>query len=307
MPSCSCRSGGTALRRLPGPDPRLRHAVVDRAGARGRPRHRPRPRSCGRQRPPLAPSAARRPPAPSRQLSRRGRQHARARAAQPALLDQREPRAGSRSTTSTREPAVGGGRFRGAPHARRDRRPPHHGAGGRPATRVRPDRRRPAPGPAGGGHQECHAGRAGAVRRTAPHVPRSRRGPRADPEELFRLFSNLVSNAVKYSDPGGRVDLRVVLRTTGWWRLRGRRHRHLGARPGPALPRVLPVHQPRGPSRPGTGLGLAIVARIVERHSAPSSSTPSAVAARPPPSPCHWTGSAAEDEVSAEREDCARS
>jgi len=87
----------------------------------------------------------------------------------------------------------------------------------------------------------------------------------ADRHEMVRLFTNLVSNAIKYNRPGGTVtvtagvegrQLRVTVADTG-----------LGI-PAAALPglgaefyRVKTAHTR---SIPGTGLGLAIVRRILE-------------------------------------------
>jgi signal transduction histidine kinase len=88
-----------------------------------------------------------------------------------------------------------------------------------------------------------------------------------DREELCRLVSNLVGNAVKYSRPGGEV--RVALRRTG-------KHVVLEcADDGMGISAEDQHHlfsdffrstNPEALARPGTGLGLAIVQRIVTRH-----------------------------------------
>lgn len=89
-----------------------------------------------------------------------------------------------------------------------------------------------------------------------------------NPDELLRLLCNLSSNAVKYTDPGGRVDLRVArdgddvlvsVSDTGIG-ISEEDQRHL----------FREFHRSTNPDaleRPGTGLGLAIVERIVRRHS----------------------------------------
>ena len=88
-----------------------------------------------------------------------------------------------------------------------------------------------------------------------------------DPEELRRLVSNLVSNAVKYSREGGTVevglsrdDREVVLRC---------RDDGLGISTEDQQRLFTEFFRSTNPEalrRPGTGLGLAIVARIVGRH-----------------------------------------
>src|SRR5262245_35003521 len=82
-----------------------------------------------------------------------------------------------------------------------------------------------------------------------------------DPEELERALWNLVENAAKWSDSGGRVDLRVAggevtVRDDG---------------PGvPAADRPFIFNRfyrsETGRSHPGSGLGLAIVRQIAETH-----------------------------------------
>ncbi|MGA9746527.1 MAG: HAMP domain-containing sensor histidine kinase [Nocardioides sp.] len=88
-----------------------------------------------------------------------------------------------------------------------------------------------------------------------------------DPDLLFRLCSNLVNNAVKYSHPGGVVDLsldrdgdEVVLTCSD---------EGLGISEedqAKLFGEFFRSTNPEALGRPGTGLGLAIVARIVSRH-----------------------------------------
>lgn len=90
---------------------------------------------------------------------------------------------------------------------------------------------------------------------------------RGMPGELEHLVVNLVSNAVKYSDDRGSVDIRVagvagevVLEVTD---------RGIGIAEeerGRVFGEFFRSANPRARSRPGTGLGLAIAARVVERH-----------------------------------------
>jgi signal transduction histidine kinase len=89
-----------------------------------------------------------------------------------------------------------------------------------------------------------------------------------EPEELFRLLGNLVGNAIKYTDPGGRVTARiarqgrevvVTVTDTG-----------IGISEHDQAQLFREFFRSTNPAalvRPGTGLGLAIVARIVNRHS----------------------------------------
>ncbi|MFC3690810.1 ATP-binding protein [Chenggangzhangella methanolivorans] len=90
---------------------------------------------------------------------------------------------------------------------------------------------------------------------------------RGDRDELIRVAENLIENAVKYGQSGGRVDVGVDLGAEGA-RLVVRDY-------GPG---VAPEHLPRlterfyrvdvGDSRDkgGTGLGLALVKHILQRH-----------------------------------------
>ena len=88
-----------------------------------------------------------------------------------------------------------------------------------------------------------------------------------DPAELDRLLTNLVSNAVKYTDAGGSILVAaerrgsdVVLRVadTGF-----------GISEEDQIGLFSPFYRTTNPEalgQPGTGLGLSIVATIVERH-----------------------------------------
>jgi two-component system sensor histidine kinase MprB len=83
------------------------------------------------------------------------------------------------------------------------------------------------------------------------------------PERLARLVSNLLDNAVKWSAPGGRVEVRL-------------REGELSVRDhGPGLdPADLPFvfdrfyRAPAARRLPGSGLGLAIVRQVAEAHGA---------------------------------------
>lgn len=105
----------------------------------------------------------------------------------------------------------------------------------------------------------------GVTLRMAPHdgVP----VVTGDSELLFRLCANIVNNAVKYSRPGGAVDLvltgvedSVVFTCSD---------DGLGiskADQAQLFSEFFRSTNPEAVGRPGTGLGLAIVARIVSRH-----------------------------------------
>ena len=88
-----------------------------------------------------------------------------------------------------------------------------------------------------------------------------------NPEELLTMVDNLVGNAVKYSNRGGRVDL-SIRRTDGTVCLEVADH-GIGVSEADRL-RIFGEFQrgtdPAVLSRPGSGLGLAIVDRIVRSH-----------------------------------------
>ncbi|MFM7313172.1 MAG: sensor histidine kinase [Cyanobium sp.] len=85
---------------------------------------------------------------------------------------------------------------------------------------------------------------------------------RGQPDQLLRLFTNLLLNAIRFSPPGGRVEV-VALRQGGRLRLRV-------CDQGPGVP---PEHRPliferfwsRGPGQ-HSGLGLPIARAIARRH-----------------------------------------
>jgi two-component system OmpR family sensor kinase len=85
-----------------------------------------------------------------------------------------------------------------------------------------------------------------------------------DPHALSILLNNLVDNAIRYSSPGGKVDI-VLTRAAG----------RLGIAvvdsgpgiPETDMPRILDRFYRGGDARGvGSGLGLAIAARIAQRH-----------------------------------------
>lgn len=113
----------------------------------------------------------------------------------------------------------------------------------------------------------------GVCRTLAPQA--SRRGVRlewsggaglavlGDSVELGRVLLNLVSNGIKYSDDGGRVEVRAEERGDALL-LTVRDH-------GPGVPeQALPTIFGRGVQAPGAreghGIGLSVVARLVESH-----------------------------------------
>jgi signal transduction histidine kinase len=87
-----------------------------------------------------------------------------------------------------------------------------------------------------------------------------------DREELDRIFNNLVSNAVKYTQTGG-VRVRTE-RTDGWVRITVA-DTGIGI-PADALPRLFQeffrAKNAKASRETGTGLGLAIVKDLVERY-----------------------------------------
>jgi signal transduction histidine kinase len=108
---------------------------------------------------------------------------------------------------------------------------------------------------------ECHAA---ARRRWSPASPTcpTSRARAGEPEELHRLLTNLASNAIKYTDPGGRVTVRVT--TQGSSVVATVEDTGIGISPPDQEQLFREFFRSTNPaalSRPGTGLGLAIVAR----------------------------------------------
>ncbi len=90
------------------------------------------------------------------------------------------------------------------------------------------------------------------------------------PSELLSAISNLVSNAIRYTPPGGRIE-------AGWHALPGGRAEFVVKDCGPGIaPEHIPrlterfyrVDRSRSRETGGTGLGLAIVKHVVQRHGA---------------------------------------
>ena len=88
---------------------------------------------------------------------------------------------------------------------------------------------------------------------------------RADGEQVRQVVSNLIDNAIKYTEPGGRVD--VELRTKDAEVIVSVRDTGVGI-PEADLARVFErfyrVDKARAREAGGTGLGLAIVKHLVE-------------------------------------------
>ncbi len=92
-----------------------------------------------------------------------------------------------------------------------------------------------------------------------------------DPRDLEALVANLVSNAIKYSDPGGLV--RVTLRravsegaAAAELEVADQGVGIADAERGHVFEEFFRSRDPRVRARPGTGLGLAIADRVVARH-----------------------------------------
>jgi signal transduction histidine kinase len=86
----------------------------------------------------------------------------------------------------------------------------------------------------------------------------------ADPVRIEQVLANLVSNAVKFSPKGGRIDVRLrhdpeeVRLEVG--------DRGIGIAPAALETIFLPFHRTAPDIAPGTGLGLSVVRHIVEAH-----------------------------------------
>jgi signal transduction histidine kinase/ActR/RegA family two-component response regulator len=87
-----------------------------------------------------------------------------------------------------------------------------------------------------------------------------------DPDRLVQVVSNLVTNAVKYTEPGGRIE--VVLRVEGREAVLCVRDDGVGIAPE-LLDSVFDLFvqaQPGATGRGGLGIGLSLVRRLVEMH-----------------------------------------
>jgi two-component system sensor histidine kinase SenX3 len=88
-----------------------------------------------------------------------------------------------------------------------------------------------------------------------------------DRRQLVSAVTNLLDNAVKYSEPGGRIDVRA--RTDGRWVDLDVRDRGIGI-PSRDLERIFErfyrVDRARSRETGGTGLGLAIVRHVASNH-----------------------------------------
>jgi signal transduction histidine kinase len=87
-----------------------------------------------------------------------------------------------------------------------------------------------------------------------------------DPVRLTQVFANLLGNAVKYTEPGGRIA--VTLTAADGCAVATVRDTGIGITPD-LLPRILDLYDraDASPGRtPGLGLGLTLVRRLVEKH-----------------------------------------
>jgi signal transduction histidine kinase len=116
-------------------------------------------------------------------------------------------------------------------------------------------------------YDECRAAASAGDVTCEAHLPDEPVLVPGEPEELHRLLTNLASNAIKYTDPGGRVTVRV--QSQGDTVVAAVEDTGIGIS-GPDQEQLFREFfrstNPAALSRPGTGLGLAIVARIVARH-----------------------------------------
>jgi signal transduction histidine kinase len=88
---------------------------------------------------------------------------------------------------------------------------------------------------------------------------------RGDRRNLFQVFQNLISNAVKFSDGDPRVTVSAKRVAGAWWF--AVTDNGIGMDPKEAEDIFEPFHRLHGEgSYPGTGIGLAVCERIVEHH-----------------------------------------
>jgi signal transduction histidine kinase len=93
-----------------------------------------------------------------------------------------------------------------------------------------------------------------------------------DPARLAQVLTNLLTNAAKYTEPGGRIELAAAVEEAGpeaQWVEICVRDDGMGI-PGELLPRVFDLFtqgdRSLGRSRDGLGIGLALVRSLVELH-----------------------------------------
>ncbi|MGO8980516.1 MAG: ATP-binding protein [Streptosporangiaceae bacterium] len=117
--------------------------------------------------------------------------------------------------------------------------------------------------------QAARSASAGAARRGSTIEVSAPDGPpvQGDRHRLRQVLDNLIANAVKFSDPGGRV--RVSASRDGpWWRIEVE-DSGIGipaAELGTIFGRFSRASNARIAGLPGTGLGLSIVKAITEMH-----------------------------------------
>jgi heavy metal sensor kinase len=96
----------------------------------------------------------------------------------------------------------------------------------------------------------------------------------ADPEQLYQLITNLLTNAIRYNRTDGRVDLEIA--SDGRFAIIRVIDTGVGIPPG-ELPRIFDrfyrVDKARSRAEGGCGLGLAICQTIVETHHGQISAT----------------------------------
>jgi two-component system sensor histidine kinase/response regulator len=90
---------------------------------------------------------------------------------------------------------------------------------------------------------------------------------RANPDQMTQLWTNLISNGIKYTPPGGQV--RVILREQDGWAVGTVEDIGIGIAPDDHLKifeEFYRTPQAKELEPHGTGLGLPLVKRIVEGH-----------------------------------------
>jgi signal transduction histidine kinase len=90
---------------------------------------------------------------------------------------------------------------------------------------------------------------------------------RADPARVGQVLDNLVSNAVKFTPPGGRVDVRVARNGSGLLLSVADTGTGIPVAEQPhVFERFFRAKAATRAATPGTGLGLAIASGVVEAH-----------------------------------------